>query len=374
MKLSLLISAVMFATSVVANGVDTTITDVPTYYEVVSNGMTRFFYDDNYYLTDKYCQFKTTERVGNYDFSKQAFIGEFTDFDNQGRARLRGNYLDGKKNGEFKAYHPNGQLKWEVSYVQDVPHGTWKFYYPDGKPMLELAYDGLSMLIYNYWDNRGRARVERGSGRYELAVNADGYNEFGYVRYIRKGRVAQGRPHGDWTIEYVFDNGKKSNAGHEHYQHGRFIHGYDAFKDEFFEDVPRYNLVPFDVFVRAEYLISKACTIDEYTGFVGYLGEHLEKWFAGAVEKVPEPQNIAFLVTLSKTGEPRKVAAIDSFEDGALASSLLAAFREVRFWFPSYADGTYIDDELIVTAEVFPDVIERKLRFFDVRIKRKQGF
>ena len=373
MKLRLLISMMLVATSAVfADWADTVIHE-PVYYEPAAQGMTRFFYDDNYYLADGECQFKAIERVVNYDFQQQIFIGAFTDFNNQGRVILRGNYRDGKKDGEFKAYHPNGQLKWEVSYVQDIPRGTWKFYYPDGKPLLELEYDEKEMLIYNFWDNRGRQRVERGNGRYELAVKADGYNEFGYVRYNRKGRVVQGRPHGDWMIEYIFDNNKKVGAGHEHYQNGRFVTGYEAFKDEIFDEKPRYSLVPFDVFIRAEYMIGKLCSIDEYSGFNGYLGEHLEEWFDGTVFEAAEPLKIEFAISVSTTGEPKKVEAIATFADKVLASSLLNAMRWVNFWFPSYADGAYIDDTLTVTAEVFPDIVERKPRFFDIQIRREEG-
>ena len=373
MKLRLLISIMLAATSAVFADLADTVIHEPVYYEPVAQGMTRFFYDDNYYLADKYCQFKAIERVGNYDFQQRTFVGAFTDFNNQGRVILRGNYRDGKKDGEFMAYHPNGQLRWEVSFVQDVPYGTWKFYYPDGKPLLELVYDAQEMLIYNFWDKRGRQRVERGSGRYELAVKADGYNEFGYVRYNRKGRVAQGRPNGDWTIEYIFDDNKKVGAGHEHYRNGKFIKGYDAFRDEIFDEKPRYGLVPFDVFIRAEAMIGKLCIIDEYSGFTGYLGEHLEQWFEGKVPEEPEPLKIEFAISVSNTGEPEKVEPVTTFTDKAFASSLLNAFHWVNFWFPSYAEGAYIDDTLTVTAEVFPDIVERKLRFFDVKIQREKG-
>ncbi len=376
MRLRLLLYIWWIIPAVALAGGQDTIDQAPVYFERIPNGMIRFFYDDNYYLADKYCQFKEIERVGQYDFSKRVFTGEFTDFDNWGRVMLQGNYRDGKKEGEFKAYHPNGHLKWEVTFAQDYPQGRWKFYYPDGKPVLELAYDTGEMLIYNFWDNRGRQRVERGSGRYELAVKADGYNESGYVRYNRKGRVVEGRPHGFWAVEYIFDNNKKTNAGHEYYQNGRFVNGYDAFQDEFFDDKPRYGLVPFDVFIRAEFLVSKPCNIDDYSGFTGFLGEHLEKWFAEAVDETPEalgPQQIAFQVTVNKNGEPRKVEAVTSFEDKAMASSLLDAFRWIRFWFPSYADDEYIDDVLTVTADVFLDATEGKLRFFDIHIQREKG-
>src|SRR3546814_10387452 len=94
-----------------------------------------------------------------------------------------------------------------------------------------------SVRIPNFWDRRGRQRVTDGDGRYEFSVAADSYNEFGYTRYIRKGRVVDGRPHGNWTIEYLFGDGKEKSAGYEYYNKGRFVQGYEAYTDEeFFED------------------------------------------------------------------------------------------------------------------------------------------
>src|SRR3546814_10732483 len=73
-----------------------------------------------------------------------------------------------------------------------------------------------SVRILNFWDRRGRQRVTDGDGRYEFSVAADSYNEFGYKRYIRTGRVVDGRPHGNWIIEFLFGDGKEKSAGYEY--------------------------------------------------------------------------------------------------------------------------------------------------------------
>ncbi|WP_379026221.1 toxin-antitoxin system YwqK family antitoxin [Parapedobacter deserti] len=350
-----------------------TVPGKPVYYESATNGLTRFYYDDYYFLADKNCQFKAIERVGRYDFQLQTFVGEFTDFNRHGRAILTGSYRNGDRHGDYKAYHPNGQLKWEVSYDRGAPAGLWKYYYPDGKPLLDVAYRDGGVFILNFWDQRGRQRVIDGNGRYEFAVESEGYNEFGYIRYIRKGRVADGRPHGTWAIEYVFADGKSEGAGYEYYRNGIFENGYELFKDERFSDGPRYRILPGDFFTRAEEMIGKACTIDEYSGFTGYLRKHLEEWFEGAVDTMLDPIKLEFTVVVKQNGEPGRVEMINTFSHRRYRDLLQEALSRVDFWFPSYADGAYIEDKLTVAVEVFPDLAERKLRFFDLDIRREKG-
>lgn len=373
MILPLLLGLLLIAPSLaLAGDLDTTI-QKSVYHEEVSEGITRFFYDDQYYLVDKHCQFKTIERVGQYDFQQQWFNGEFTDFDNQGRAILKGNFREGRKEGPFKAFHPNGQLKWMVSYIQDIPQGLWKFYYPDGKPLLEVIYDNGERRILNFWDQRGKQRVINGNGKYAFEVAADGYNEFGYIRYNRKGKLVDGHAHGTWSIDYVFSDGKKRKAGYELYQHEKFVQGYEVYSDEEFSDAPRYRLLPLAVFTRAETMIVKGCTIDENTGFTGYLATYLEDWFEGEVDDIPDPLTIEFTIAVKKNGEPGKIDVTATFDKKRYADLLQEGLRWISFWFPSYANSEYVDDNLTVTAEVFPDTIAHKLRFFGVTIKREKG-
>ncbi|SKB69845.1 hypothetical protein SAMN05660226_02743 [Parapedobacter luteus] len=369
----LLISLMGLASpSALAEGLDT-VSAQPVYYEKAPGGKTRFFYDEYYFLADKDCQFKAIERVAAYDFEKQVFVGEFADFNNWGRAILRGNYRNGKKDGPFKAYHPNGQLKWEVSYVQDTPQGMWKYYYPDGKPLLEVEYQENNMFIRNFWDQRGRQRVIDGNGRYDFAVEADGYNPYGYVRYLRRGKVVDGRPDGVWAITYLFADANKEPAGHEVYQKGRFVRGYEAYEDDEFFNAPKYGVLPVSFFPRAEAMIGKRCTIDEYSGFTNYLIEHLGEWFDGELDELPDPLTVEYTIFVRRNGEPGKIEAKTTFPQKRYADLLLMGLNWVGYWFPSYADGDYIDDNLTVTMDVFPDTAERKLRFYNITIEREKG-
>lgn len=343
------------------------------YQEKAPNGMTRFFYDDRYFLADKFCQFKAIERIAYYDIRQHTFVGAFTDFNNRGKTILRGNYQNGKKEGEFTAYHPNGQLKWKGLFAQDRPQGGWRFYYPDGKPLLELEYNEGNLFIWNFWDQRGKQRVVDGNGRYEFALEADGYNAFGYVRYVRRGRVVNGRPHGTWSITYQFDDGTREDGGYERFDNGRFVSGYELYEDDAYTDGPRYQLVPMDFFARAERMIGKQCTIDDHSGFTEYLVKHLEDWFEGELDEMPDPQRIEFTVVVNKNGQSGNIDMKNTFARKSYADLLLGALRWVEFWFPSYAGDQFVDDTLTITVEAFPDAIERKLRFFDLQIKREKG-
>lgn len=353
-----------------AKAVDTLYT--PTYYERMSDDKLLFYYDDHYYLADKHCQFKAIEREAKYDFQAHVFDGEFSDYNNLGQVILQGNYSRGKKDGIFKAFHSNGQLKWEVMYEQDMPVGLWKYYYPDGLPFLEVEYGEDGGSILTYWDAKRRRRVEKGTGRFEATIKADGYNEFGYRYYQRKGRVVGGKPHGVWDIAYVFEDNKKRNAGFEQFVNGKFSRGYESYYDEWYIDGGRYGLIPVDPFVRAELMISKRCTIDEYSGFITYLSEHLEKNFTDFDEEI-DVQEIEFTIIVAKNGEAKRIEAVKTFPQKSHANRLLIAFGNVLFWFPSFDEGEYIEDKLTVTAEVFPDLRGNKVRFFDVKIQREKG-
>lgn len=373
MKCWLVIGFVMVAPPIaLCNNIDTAIR-APMFYERGPGDTTRFFYDDHYYLVDKHCEFRAIERVCRYDFQRQVFIGEFTDYDNQGRVILEGSYVDGKKQDQFTGYHPNGRIRWQIAYSNGTPAGSLNLFYPDGKPVLEVSYADGGMRILNFWDRRGRQRVANGNGRYEFSVMADGYNEFGYVRYNRKGRVVDGRPHGNWPVEYVFADGKKRQAGYEFYNKGNFVQGYEAYTGEVFSDASRYHLVPIDFSNGADAMIVKGCTIDDYTGFTGFLAEYLSEWFDDALDEIPDPVEIEFAVVVKDDGTPRGIEMKSTFANKRHADLLLRALEGVTYWLPSYGVGSYIEDTLTVTIEAFPDARNQKMRFHEATIRREKG-
>jgi len=187
-----------------------------------------------------------------------------------------------------------------------------------------------------------------------------------------------GYPHGNWTISYLFGDGKERNAGYEYYFKGRFVNGYERYTDEEFFDTPRYDLLPADFSIRADAMIAKTCTIDDHTGFSGFLATYLSDWFKGMVgdpinPKSVDPIKIEFAVTVKATGEPSAVKIKSSFDSKRYADLLLDALNGVGYWHPSYADGRYIEDTLTVTMEVFPSLNDNEMGFYGVTVKREKG-
>lgn len=342
------------------------------FYEPTDDGNYRFYFDDRYYLADRDCGFVAIERDAGFNRATKTLDGTFVDYHLSGLPLLQGKYANGKKEGLFQAFHTTGELKWEGTYRDDMPAGEWKFYYPDGLPLYVAEYRPDGLYIRDYWDNRGRHRVSTGQGRFEVTVRLEGYREHGYEFVRRRGRIVDGKPHGVWSQQYIMEGKTVMEAGFEQFSKGVFVRGFDPYADEWYTDSSRLPLLPTEPFVRAELLTGKACSIDAYSGFLPYLKEHLELYFDGYDEEF-HAQSIEYVIELGKDGLSRKVSPVRTFPRRSQENELTHALLTIPFWFPSYVDGDYIEDLLTVTATVFPDIKERKLRFFDVAIKREKG-
>ena len=344
----------------------------PVYMEPAPRGMTRFFFDDRYYLTDKHCEFKQVERLARYLIAEQVSDGDFTDFGPDGKPVLEGTYRNGRKNGTFKAYHPTGKLKWTARFEEDLPTDVWNYYYPDGRPLMEVAFENNRPSLRNMWDQRGRLQVKDGKGRYSFTVPSDTFNEYGYDAVTFSGRIREGVPHGNWHIEYLFADGKKEQAGYEWYSDGFLTQGYDYYTGRHYKE-PRFSLLLPEHFTRAEELTGKTCTIDDYLGYTEFLGKRLENAFILYNATALLPQEIEFRVHIDKTGEPEKVEPVHTLPEPKAAAILLRAIESVEYWLPSYADGEYIADILTVTANIFPSLTTGLLEFYSVQITREKG-
>lgn len=347
-------------------------TPEPVYMEPASRGMTRFFFDDQYYLTDKHCTFKQIERLAWYKVAEQAFEGDFTDFGSNGKPVLEGTYTNGRKNGTFKAYHSTGKLKWTARFEEDMPRDVWKYYYPDGRPLMEVNFENNRPSLLNMWDQRGRQRVKDGKGRYSFTIPSGTFNEYGHEAVTFSGRIQEGVPHGYWLIEYHFADGKKEPAAYEQYEHGVMTRGFDNYTGRFYRE-PRFSLLLPEHFTRAEELTGKACTIDDYLGYTEFLRKRLEDAFILYDATALLPQEIEFRVHVNRTGEPQKVETVQTLPEPKAASVLLTAIESVEYWLPSYADDEYIADMLTVTAHIFPSLTTGHLEFYSVRITRENG-
>lgn len=350
--------------------------DSLVYYERMHQGRYRFFFDDRYYLAEKSCGFMTTIREAGFDPGHQVFDGPFTDYNLAGQKILTGNYNKGTKTGVFQAFHPNGQLKWEVNFTDGQPAGLWQYYYPDGRPMLVLDYNGEEMEFRDYWDLKGKHRVQNGKGRYQMRVEIDGYNEFGAVYVLRRGRVKNGKPDRVWSLDLIYPDDTSDRIGNDRYQNGQITEqaGYGRLLNDYLSGSDRFSLVPQSWFVRAEDLERKKCTIDEYSGFTVYLMRYLEDALKSIQHPERPAQQVAYTVSVNKDGMGVEVSPVAHLSDGLTERWLLQRLRAIDFWHPSFLDGEYIDDELTVRFVIGSDELTGMITIERLDIQRKNGF
>lgn len=371
-----------------------------TYYERISGNLVRFFYDRYYYLVDRHCQYKEIEREGYFDFEARRFDGPVRDYDLDGFLVMEGNYSDGKKDGLFRGYHPSGYAKWEIRYQADTLVDTVRYFYPDGKPYLEYRLEGDDLLLWSYWNTRGKQQVSEGRGRFELVSEAsDSYNEMGYRWVRRTGKVRDGKMHQDILYRYVFEDGTEYTAGYETYVGGQFVSGED-YHTGLFIDHPLHPLGPRIWHVRSEALISKRCNVDDHIGFTQYAADiwqqrlgtraaiqakqngevefYLEdgagNWTLAEIEPTDLiPRTLSFALQVDKKGNVQAVEALDNFDTPPLAEHMLAIVRGFRHWVPSWDGSAFIDDELTVNVRVRQGPDSFYFVLYDMHVIRKNG-
>ncbi len=339
------------------------------FFERIDADEVRFYYDPNYFLVDKNCEFKSIERRAGFDRSTNKFNGIFRDYAADGTLLLTGEYTQGVKNGSFVAYHPNRQVKWEVTFKDNRPDGFWNYFYPDGKPYLSVSFSDSTTRIVSQWDRRGKLSVKQGDGRYEFLNPIDGFSEYGYGFYAMKGRIKDGLPHGAWTVHLENPQAKQSEfAAEEYYRDGALLRGYNVFEDIEYRK-PIYGILPYENFYRAESLLFKQCTYDDFTGFTVYLAEYLRNAFQLAKADSQITTDYAFEVQVRKDGTPRGTLIIKSLPD-QFDNSFKKVVETIPYYVPSFKRGEYIDDTITVYGTM-STAADNSLQFQTNRIERK---
>lgn len=369
------------------------------YYERISDSLVRFFYDRHYYLVDQDCHYKEIEREGNFDFEKRQFDGPVRDYDLDGYLVMEGNYVDGKKEGLFRGYHTSGYAKWELRYEADRAVDTVRYFYPDGRPYLEYLVGDGDLLLWSYWNAKGRQRVTEGRGRFELVSEAsDNYNEIGYRWVQRRGKVRDGKMHQDIFYRYVFEDGSEYTAGVETYHMGEFVRGED-YSTGVFTAQPLHPLGPRIWHVRSEALVSKRCNVDEHVGFTHYAADIWQQqlgrravirtlpsgevefylvdgtgnWVSAEIEPTDvAPRTLSFALQVDKEGNVQTVEAVRNFDTPLLADHMLAVVRDFRYWVPSWDGNAFVDDELTVNVRVHPGLASFFV-LYDMHVIREHG-
>jgi len=326
----------------------------PVFYEKLDQGLIRFYFDKYYYLAAKDCEFKSIERVSKFDFTKQIFEGEFRDFAPNGNRILVGNYKDGKKEGVFQAFHPNGVLKWEINFKDNYPIGDCKYYYPDGKPLLTVTYGDYGYFIKDYWDNRGKQEIVGGEGNYEFAIPFEGFTEFGYDFYMRKGKVKGGRPQGNWNT-YFYNVGQQPiYAMTQRFVDGKIVATYDDDGELPSEDFQALSVLPYDYFIRAELLNSKSCSFDDFSNFYSFLAKRFTDRINKSGFEVATQLNFSYEVEVKKTGlanlRSLKLNVDSNNENDHTILNRIA--KSVDFYFPTYKQDQPQDDTIKVSGSI----------------------
>ena len=72
------------------------------------------------------------------------------EYDNDGKLKFEGKYLNGKRNGNGKEYDSKGKIISEAIFKNGLKNGRCKQYYSGGKILLEGEF-----LNGNEWNNKG---------------------------------------------------------------------------------------------------------------------------------------------------------------------------------------------------------------------------
>ena len=323
----------------------------PIYFEKAPQNLVRFYYDANYYLVDKNCEFKAIERLSEFVVSKNVFNGPFKDFAANGKVILTGNHVLGVKEGLFEAFHPNGQLKWRATFKNNAATGLWSYFYPDGKPFMTINYTDTAVLLQDFWDQKAVQRVTAGEGNYQFKMPFTTYNEYGYPFFERKGKVKKGKPVGYWPVKFVDDRGRSELANEEEYTaEGVFKKGFDLFTSQRYS-VP-YSIIPAESFLHAETLTFKSCNFDDYSGFLTYLTTKFSNMVKPTRQFGAFSTQFTYVVEINHEGTPEKAKLKKEFENTELNRVLEIIINKVPYYFPTLVEGQPAYDTLTVSMQL----------------------
>ncbi|MFM1875283.1 MAG: hypothetical protein RL266_1020 [Bacteroidota bacterium] len=159
----------------------------------------RVFHDNN-----------VLRRTGLYDNSKQAAVGNWQYFKDNGLMNSEGVFKVGKQDGLWRWYHRDGTLKEETTMKDDKVNGTMKFFFTNGKLRSEADYtDGVENGMYKeYYENGKLMRT---------AKLKDGKATGPLINYFANGVLADSTQmvEGDKTgpFRYYFNDGSLRITG-----------------------------------------------------------------------------------------------------------------------------------------------------------------
>ena len=331
------------------------------------------YFDDQYYLVDQNCEFRTYTRVIKYDKSKGGFNGFFTDYYNNDITALTGTYVEGKKDGEFKGFYPSGQLRSIQYYHNDVPNNKWQYFYSNGSPWMTIEFKKQIPYIQEFWNLKGKKRVKDGKGSFNLTIEATEYSEYGFTGVTSRGKIKNGRPNGIWANLLAYGSKTEELVGNELFFKDKFIESNYSYPENVKPTQSRIIILPTSVADLSASLIFKSCTIDANKGFNQYLQNYLNTSLPNiwALLTPPIEETFEVFVGVNKNGR-RTTIILSNTLPQKFGEYLDRALQLVPYWIPSFVNGTTIDDTLVITLTKSIDD-KGEISFGYPIIKRKSG-
>lgn len=86
----------------------------------------------------------------------EGYTGKYEKRYENGRLRIQGEMVDGKREGSWKYFYDNGMF-WSKGYFQnDVQHGMSSVYFPSGILKMQGEYaNGEAIGIWSFWNEDG---------------------------------------------------------------------------------------------------------------------------------------------------------------------------------------------------------------------------
>jgi antitoxin component YwqK of YwqJK toxin-antitoxin module len=163
--------------------------------EITDNGNIKYYLSKTFQIAHKNC----SEYYMINQFNKEYF--ELKDsikvFYNDDKLYLKGNFIDGKKNGLFIWYHKNGQVECTGEYSSDKRIGMWNYYYSNGNLHKKVNFIEDYELLVDFYEENGTHSVENGNGTFRDEILISTSNT---TPSIIKGDVVEGIQNGKWEI------------------------------------------------------------------------------------------------------------------------------------------------------------------------------
>ncbi len=344
---------------------------VAKYLKPSIDGYIHLYFDQQYFLVDQDCPFKSYTRVIKYNQENGGYNSFFTDYDTQNQPSLTGTYKNGQKEGLFKQFYPTGIVKMEGAFENNLPVGIWNYYYPSGNIWIKIKMMKTEVFMVDYWDDRGNQKVQDGNGNFKLITETFDYNEFGYTGLLCQGKIKNGKPVGVWSNSLVYPKGAPELIGNELFVDTGFVGSNYYFPENTPENISLIKVIPNSQFINADILQNKNCTVDDIKGFNIYLQNYLNKnlpmiWTFGQT-----PDTFKCVVKVNEKGQSTDVILGDDILE-KFSKSLKFSLERVPFWIPSYKGGNTIEDEFeIIFTKIIDDTDH--ISFGYPAIKRKNG-